>query len=821
MAEEKTPEEETAEAAPQPKGLVGRLRAIPAWIKSHPLQGGLLVTAAFLSVGGLGYLWFILRSHEPETLVTLEAALELLTAGEFKQAAKMAHALEKSNRLTAEEAGGPAYVLGVLAAWDAEKAIGAERKKFALVAARHLEEARKRDYAAANKPEVVLLLGKSLYAAGQWNACRPVLQEALPVNPERASEIHRLLSYAYLNDPVPKYAEAYRENVLYLTDRMLSAGDRYRGLLQRAEILLHLQKLPECLESLDQIPGDAREFAESAVLRSQVLLQEARILNAKNDPNLKADARTKILMATHMLRKVRDQASFQRIAAMQASYLLGVCLLDLADVEGIPRDSYRAMDQFEYTRSTFPGTAEALASDWQQAELWRQRKRDRESLLSYARVLKAVTDPDGYENAWLPLEQLRRRIMEGYQHFLDMHEYESCVQIAVLLYPTFSRERMVQAQAETYRAWGQDLLAQAEQLPIAKAAAKVQEGESRLREAGHYFEQLARMTVVQRRYPDDLWDAAANYFAGHNYQDAARMLQLYVDNEPRKRRALALANLGECLMVMERTDRALVWFSRCIDMYPRDAASFRARLLASKAYAERNEIARAKDLLEANLSGEALSPASREWRESLFALGRLLHDSKRYADAVRRLTEAIERYKDTRQAIEGRYYLADTYREYALAEEAKLPGDLVEETRKTRVKHVRELFLASLEQYRLTQEAILRFQEANELSTVEKMILRNTYFGQGFTQMNLGQYEGAVKCYLTATNRYQNCPEIMDAYLQIARAYQLMNRPNEARGTLEQAKVLLGRMKPKTPFRETTNYTEKEWAELLGRLTSS
>ena len=64
-----------------------------------------------------------------------------------------------------------------------------------------------------------------------------------------------------------------------------------------------------------------------------------------------------------------------------------------------------------------------------------------------------------------------------------------------------------------------------------------------------------------------------------------------------------------------------------------------------------------------------------------------------------------------------------------------------------------------------------------------------------------GDYEQA----LALLERAQRIdPESAEIYLQLARTYQRLDKPVEARGTLQQAKIVLARMKPETPFTETT-----------------
>ena len=59
-----------------------------------------------------------------------------------------------------------------------------------------------------------------------------------------------------------------------------------------------------------------------------------------------------------------------------------------------------------------------------------------------------------------------------------------------------------------------------------------------------------------------------------------------------------------------------------------------------------------------NLNGDYLTPESKEWRDSLFVLGELLHAQGRYADAARRLEEYVKRYPDLPDAIQARYLTA-------------------------------------------------------------------------------------------------------------------------------------------------------------------
>ena len=104
-------------------------------------------------------------------------------------------------------------------------------------------------------------------------------------------------------------------------------------------------------------------------------------------------------------------------------------------------------------------------------------------------------------------------------------------------------------------------------------------------------------------------------------------------------------------------------------------------------------------------------------------------------------------------------------------------------------------------------------------------MLRNCYMAQGYVLSDLGRYEsprhyeGAIKAYSTVSTHYQNEPIVLEAFVQIAHNYRRLNRPVEARGALEQAKVVLNRLSADAPFTKTTNYERDQWTHLLDQLS--
>ncbi len=109
-------------------------------------------------------------------------------------------------------------------------------------------------------------------------------------------------------------------------------------------------------------------------------------------------------------------------------------------------------------------------------------------------------------------------------------------------------------------------------------------------------------------------------------------------------------------------------------------------------------------------------------------------------------------------------------------------------------------------------------RDEERLTRQERAVLRNARFAVGETCFALQRYPEALRAYQSAANHYATSPEVLDAYLQIANVYRRMDRPAEARTSLEQARLALRRIPPETRLEETTNYDRAQWGSLLDRL---
>ena len=810
-----------ADDASEELSLIARLRAkvagvrnLPGWIKSHRILavtifGGMLVMAT------VPFVLLALLGHEEEVLSPeerLELAFAALDSGDRETAEMHAEQLRAANHLHIEDASGPSYILGVLAGERADENWSKSQRAMHLLAATLLEEAHDRGFPRSRESEGVYLLGRHLYLAGKVAACRLPLNEAIRLKHARTPEILGLLVEANLRDPEPRLQEALAYNSKYLDHPGHSPDDRQSAILQRGRIQLLLGDLPGCRKTLEQIPATSNLRSEVAILRGHALMHEAEAMH--DGAAAKASAAEKYREAIAILRGAQERDTLRNQSTPKAMYLVGRCYVKLAD-------SRAALAQFQSILKRYPDSPEAAATDFQVAELQRNLGHAEEAVAGYRRALEVVGQGDEVSHPWLSLGEVRTACQAAYEEFLKQRHFAAAIEMAKVQAPLVTPARALQLEAGAHRAWGRSLSEQALAAAPAEVPTLEEQSYSQFRHAGRVYMRLAAARFTTRDYPDDLWNGAESYLDGHDYKNAIKLIEEYLKIELRRRRAMALVGLGEALLAQDHPDEALTALKRSIDDYPRDPAIFKARLLASAAYLAKGSVEPAEAALLANLNDSPLAPASQEWRDSLFALGRLLYRAGRYQDAIARLDEAVNRYPTDGQSLDARYLLAAAYAQAACAAQNDTTTQSTTHQRQTHGQQIEQSWRAALVQNDKLLQEILKRQDEKPLSEVEKAMLRNGYFGRAEALFALVRYEEAIHAYSDVVNRYQNEPEVLDAYLQLSECYRRLQQPLEARSALEQAKIALAQLKDNAPFTEVTNYRRDEWTHLLNSLTAN
>lgn len=828
-------------------GLVGRVAALPrgalAWARSHLLLsiGG----AVGLLAAGIGtfVLLALVFPSEESSHGSLSEALDLLRSGKVNDARLMAADLRGDKKISYSDRGAVLFILGSGVAADAAVHSNAqEQQVLYLVASRYLEESRLCGFPEGYEAEGLALLGRCLVLAGRPDEAIPILKQAVAANPQRQSELYDLLTRAALQSQPPQPKQALDYNRRYLASRGLTASQRDLGLTRQGEIYLALGDADAGRRTLAQIPSNSPAHVPSVLLLVRLLLLEADQVAKTQSPDesLQAEVRDALTSAIASLEEVVQRPRVESDLKTQAQLLQAICYSRL-------EEQGKAIGLFVKVRRASFGSPQAFAAAIFEADMHLGSGRSDEALKLYKRAILDATAAVAERNVWLPRSELEAHLSAAFRRYVEGSDFSRAVELARVLPPLLDETLSYQWRAQAQHAWAEQLQLQAAPQPLATAEALRIEARSHFRQAGADYERLAELRIRTRHYLDDLSRSATDYLAGHGYAQAARVYRQFLKSDPQEGRPEALTGLGEALLAIGQTDTALAALAQCSDLFPRHPASYRARYLASLAEQERGKLDVAGQLLVENLYNHSLTPDSAEWRDSLFALGRLRYregleaetrsraagvdsasaDRKRagiteldrshaaFQDAIRLLDEAIRRYPQAEQSIESRYLLAEAHRQAAKWPRKRLDMVTIEASKAPLVRQMQDELEAAAGEYGTLIGQLGDDRDGKGQNRLQQSILRNSYFGRADALFDMGRYDEAAEAYSAATNRYQNEPESLAAYVQIAACYRRQNRLNEARGTVEQARLVLQRIRQDADFKRTTPYSRDDWDNLL------
>lgn len=775
---------------------------------------GVLLLATF---SGLAWTILVRNTVDPANLVTLGDALLALDEGDYAAARSLVYAIRQRESPMPEDYGGTAFILGAIRALEAESMTPLRRRKAAyLIASRYLQESADNGFPAGREAEGWLLLGLCLNEAEQFSAAAPVLRKALDLNPQRRTDLHRMLATANLHAADGDLLEAKRYSGLVLDDRTLTPQERGEAMLQRGEILLRLGDVAGLESLVAQMPREVRDRSGAKMLRARLFMAQADQFDeapSRGDSAAGGDPVALRRSAIAVLRDLQAGSSQQSELARSAQYLIGRCYARL------PGETDAALGQFFRLATIYPDTAEGVAASLAQAELLHELGQIDEAVAAYVRTMRAVGDATDYHNPWLPLGTLRKRILDANNAMVDDGRFESALAMIDEFSPTIDRATALWQRARVHRTWGEVLREEAALMPAEEAKVATRRGRRQFRQAAVVFEELSALRLAEREYPDDLWRAAENYLDGHSASGAARVLSTYLAREAVARRPQALVKLGQAHLTTGDLARSIAALEECIELYDRDAAVYEARILCARAYKEKNDVERAEQLLRANLNASGLTPASGEWRESLFRLGRLYHGEGRHTEAIALLQEYVERYGDEPEALLARYIVAQSNRHAAQEPLERLANAVTENERIKHRTHALEFLSSAIEHFSYVQRELTLKSAGRALDPLEKALLRNCYLLRGDVLFSMREYEQALDVFRNASSVYQNDPISLNAYLQIAWCHRRLGELQEARGAVEQAKMVLERLPEDADFAAATGMPRQQWRRILGDIS--
>ena len=811
MADKPTPTPEVSEEqadTPASRGLHERVAAVLNWARASKLRMALVGSVAITVLGGVFAVWSYLAhlAVNTEDSANLEMALAALDNREIEEAKNLIGKMKRQKQ-DPDDFGGALFVLGAVKAFQAEDEWSAARQRaLYLVAARYLQKARVLEVPADREARLVFLLGKSLIRGNQPREGISVLNEALLRKDLSATKVHTLLVEANLALPDPDYEAALRHNEALLADPDLTDEQKLKALTVQAETLGQLGRLEEATILLQELRSDHSQQALVKSLDGRFAIATARQL-----PEQSPERQALLEQALADLRESQRLDPLSGQLTRQAMYWIGKCY----EIQG---DYTAAIAEYDRIGKLFGDTPESLAATLSRADLLRFSGNKPQALAAYRRVLETVDSPAIYTNHLISLSEMRKRLISAHASFVEVSEFEEALTLLDQFPELFDQVQVIKMRAHTHEQWGLANIREASDQTQRRSSSLAKKGRYHLRAAGRAYELLAQTRFATHEFTDDLWLAAENYYLGQNYTHTIRVLEEYLHYEAERRSAAALLRLGRSLLTIDKTDNAIQVLEQCIDMYPRDVSVYQARLECVRAYLQKNRTEEAEKLLLTNLTGGSLSPASPEWRDSLFALGQLLHDTGHHEQAIAKLEEAVIRYPDAPQALMARYTIARSFHSASEGPAQKVREAKTENERQKNRKLRDQNLEGALENYLLVQRMITL--EGHGTNTpLKRNLLRNCYMMQGSVLFQLRRYEDARKAYANVSTLYQNQPFVLESFVNIANCWRRLNQPVKARGTIEQAKLVLQRLPSDTDFKLATNFDRHYWKLLLNEMS--
>jgi len=808
MADEPALTDEKAAADKAVEGQ-GRLDRLVNWARVSRLRMALVGLLAFIALGGTFAAWSYLAhlAVSEENTATLARALEAMDNGDFEKARSIVGRME-SKEDEPYGLGGSLFVLGAVKAAEAEQEWSADRKRaIHLVAARYLEKAQSLGVPSIRESQLNFLLGQSLILGNHPQAGIDVLKNSLGDPKMPISKVHALLSGAYLEISEPDLNSALKHNQALLKDDSLTDERRTMAQISQVDILRQLGNTEKAREVLATVH-------ESETFQALALSISGRLELSAAEQLPKGDER-----ASRIKQAIEDLSQAQRLDPLngelsrQAMYWIGQCLELSGDING-------AIDKYNRIGKLFGDTPESIVSTLSKGNLERLRGNTELALADYRSVLESVGEPLSYVNSLLPLSKLRKQMLRAHAFFVEHEQFEHALSLVEQFPPVFDQIEVTELQGMTQELWGNTVIEKASQLGAQHREEDLKVGRYHLRAAGRDFENLARLRFATREFPEDLWRSAENYYQGQSYTHAAKALEEYLHHDARSHKARVLLRLGQSLSASHQTKKAIAAFEECIEMHPRDADVYQARLDCVRAYRQIGNNKKAEELLLTNKMDEGLKPSSPEWRDSIFALGELYHDLGRFEEAIKELTEAIVRYPEAAQAGLSRYIIARSFHSAAEKPAAKIKEAKTESERQKNRKLRDHNLEAALQNYLIVQRTISSDGGQEESNELRRALLRNCYMMQGSVLFQLKRYEEARKAYSNVSTLYQNEPFVLESFVHIANCWSRLNQPVKARGTIEQAKLVLDTLPLETDFKLTTNFNRQQWSLLLDELSN-
>jgi tetratricopeptide (TPR) repeat protein len=815
----------------------------------------LIIIVALLAVVGGGVAFFALSGDKETPADKLARALELIdkreTNWQIRQAMGIVEELDELKYVDPDFPSGQFYVRGMASFYDGREFTGREQQERYLKAIENFEFAAPRGMPDERRGEMMWALGVALQTVSLPTKAREILEESLKAYPEGRVEASILLMENYLD----LQTEQSLKDALAHSDALPTRGElterqKEHAALLRATILEKQGKTDEATAALNQLDVGKNSKQEAVIGLAQNLMAQGKNLLKGRLPEGKQSltaeqvlankksteaANEKYLEAQTLLMPLIDDNN-HTIYASQASFLNAFCSEQMGKPES-------AINYYQRTARRFADTDEWLASQLRMANLLRDTGRDEEAIAAYRQVLRSVVRPQDFRNRWLTISQFRDAVLLAWSDWVEKKKFERALALTRVMPPLIDRIRSLELMAQTSQQWAVTAQAEADAATFKVRQELLPDVRKRWIESGNSHASLANATRTEAEYPDTVWTSAEDYGRGYALKEALAQADEFIRADPPRGVPKARVFRGRMLMNLNRLNEAFASFRSVEIDTPTDPFVYEASYRSGLCQLEQDRPDDAERTWRAMLTSDDLEPDAEEWRLAKFALGQLLarraanefrksvpadnaeptkeqltQRQKAYAqwkEAIRYLDEYLGRYPDTEERIPARYLLAKSLQSSAAEIRENLTDSMPVNVRKELFLELSHTLNRAGDEYRALQQSLQALQVTGMLDDYGQEMYRTTFMAIPETQFEQERYADAVAGFRLVTSRFADHVSTLPAYVQMSRCYSRLEKPDEARRQLEQARVVLSRLPDEAFGSPSTGQTREQWSEWI------
>ena len=567
------------------------------------------------------------------------------------------------------------------------------------------------------------------------------------------------------------------------------------------------------------------EYAEAerkleALLTEQGRSRSTKVLIDLSKTHMRAGEFTKALDTLHrVVTEPTGSGGTEVTYRAQAFLMFGLVFAAM-------QNENEALKWFERTASEFPAAPEALAARLGVAQTYLALEELDSAKQAYAEIRDEIRKLPPGQNPWINLAAARNVLKVRSELCVVEGRYDEALEFLII------EQSILRNPDRDLLLRRADILCKVAEVAAARTEQPDLDDPERLelrrkaerdwREAGSLYLTVADTFDgrTQKEYPDDLWLAVTCFLKAGAHEQAVEVLKTFIKYVPRDSRVpQAELELARQYEVLGKWSEAVETLQALTQQNGSTLPGFEGAYILGRTLIHMGPdfYQQAEDAFFALLENPSVSPSSLWYQKSLLELGRLMHRRGDYDRAILRLNEYIARYPDDTDVLSALYLLASSSRQQGLAALARR-REAVRLTDKEALAEVhRQKLQSAVAQY---EQLVKRYEQLSpeQMTVLRRQEYQGILFDLADSLFELGRTDEAIAAYGVVIYRLQTSPDVMSAYVQLARAHLMSGRTDQYMAVLERARWTLEKIPDEAFARQLGTPSKAYWQNWIRTL---